>query len=166
MPSSTLWSAVGGSSEIQRYLEVADRVHRAQRLGMAGRRMCFGGTPYTSWTLPKLRAELSRTGHGMVVVWQEGHFGAKLRSAVAPSDGNHVDVGDASPTRQSEPSAQPASTELQFLREEVRRLQETIARIKGTSGSSSGPALRTVTALIAHKFSMLFRGQFGWFGPK
>ena len=55
----------------------------------------------------------------------------KLRSAVAHSDGNHVDIGDASPTRQSEPS------EVQFLREEVRRLQETIARIKGTSGSST-----------------------------
>ena len=119
---------------------------------MAGRRTRFGGTggtPYTSWTLPKLRAELSRRGMAWSSYDKKATLVRKLRSAVAPSDGSHIDVGDASPTRQSGPSVQPATTEVEFLRGEVRRLQETIARIEGASASSSGPAPRTVTATPA-----------------
>ena len=87
---------------------------------MAGRWMRFGGiggTPYTSWTvtLPKLRAELSRRGMAWSSYDKKAILVRNLRSAVPPSDGyyiDHVDAGDASPTRQYDPLAQPASTEI------------------------------------------------------
>ena len=59
-----------------------------QRLEMAGRRTRFGGTggtPYTSWTLPKLR-ELSRRGMAWYSYDKKAPLVRNLRSAVAPSD--------------------------------------------------------------------------------